>query len=121
MRVEQVEADEIDDAVHFFEGELAAERAEEAEESGVGEREKNGVEQTGLAAGGEIGDRDEGGLGVRAIVEGGREIELGLDIDFHALRLPLALREARPRAIADFFFEFDFGGEWEAGLGVVGI
>lgn len=50
LRVEQVEADEIDDAVRFLEGELPAEGAEEAEESGVGEREKNSVEHTGLAA-----------------------------------------------------------------------
>lgn len=58
---------------------------------------------------------------VRAIVKGGGEIQLGLDIDFHALRLALALRRALARAFADLLFEIDFGGEWKAGLGIVGM
>jgi len=43
-------------------------------------------------------------LRVRAIVEGGGEVELGLDADFHALRGALARGRALARAVADFCF-----------------
>ena len=40
LRVEKIERGEIDDGVHFFQHDLAAQRAEQAEKAGVGEREK---------------------------------------------------------------------------------
>ena len=122
LRIEQVKGSEIDDGVHFFEDDLAAQRAEEAEESGGGEREKESVEHAGSAAFGEIGDGHERGLRMRTIVEGGREVELGLDADFHALGLALARGRPLARAIAHFFImEGELGREGQPGLMFTGL
>ena len=85
MRIEKVERGEVDDGVHFGEHDLAAERAEKTEESAVGEPEEKRVEGAGAAAFGEVGDGNDRILGMRTIVGGAGEIELGLDIDFDAL------------------------------------
>ena len=47
LRVEQEKRGEINDGVHFFENDLAAERTEKAEESGGSECEKERVEHGG--------------------------------------------------------------------------
>ncbi|MGH9713416.1 MAG: hypothetical protein ACRD5M_08985 [Candidatus Acidiferrales bacterium] len=62
---------------------------------------------------------------MRAVVHGVRELKLGLDADFHALRFALALEGAlaleAARAVAGIFLvEIDLGGEGQAGLGFVG-
>ena len=123
LRVEQVERSEIDDGVHFFEDDLPAQRAEESQESSSSEGEKEGVEHAGGAAFGEIGDRHERRLRVRTIVQSGGEVELGLDADFHALRLALARRGPLARAVADFFlfFEIELGRERQPGLMFAGM
>jgi len=122
LRIEQIKGGEVNDAVHFVERDVAAERAEEAEETGVGEREEDGVEKAGFAAHGEAGDRDEGGLRVGAIVKGSGEIELGLDIDFHALGMARTRRGTLARAFADFFFgEIELVRKGELGLGIVEV
>jgi hypothetical protein len=126
LRIEQVERSYTDDGVHFFEHDLAAERVDErmkeAEESGSGEGEKECVEHAGGAAVGKIGDGHERGLRVRAIVEGGREVELGLDADFHALGLALARSGPLARATTDLFFvEIKLGREGEPGLMFAGL
>jgi hypothetical protein len=123
LRVEQEKSGEINDGVHFFENDLAAQRVEKAEESGGGKREKKRVKNGGRAAVGEIGDRNERVLRVCAVVEGGGEIELGLDADFHALGLPLARGGALARTIADFvlIFEIEPGREGQARLIFAGM
>lgn len=85
LRVEKVERGEIDDGVHFGEDDFATERAEQAEEGAVGEREEKRVEGAGAAAFGEIGDWDDRILRMCTIVGGAGEIEFGLNIDFDAL------------------------------------
>ena len=44
---------------------------------------------------------------MRAIVEGGGKIELGLDADLHALGLTLTRERALARTIADFVVLFE--------------
>jgi hypothetical protein len=124
LRVKEECDGAVNDGVHLIEEHFAAERAEEAEKTGAGQAEEKCVEESGPAALGKGRDGNEGGLGMRAVVGRICKIEFGLNADFHALGLAVALNGARACAFvfADFVFVFlkgNFFVEGKAGLRIV--